>query len=572
MMIIKGPMFDRLRRLEAFLAVSALALFGAASPVTLADDDMASDASAHVLAAEIALHGMDYLKAAREYRLAADKSDSIDIARQATRVGSSFGFNEEAAKAAKRWLELDKDSDEALFHLARLNMRLGETREARRNYSRLIEHADGDPDERLLSLISVFSEEDPESAFEVMWALAKPYKDSPEAHYAAAVMALSAGELDKARDRAEKVIGLEPGEWLTTKAKLLYGRIMLLNGDPDGAIDYVARIIGDNPQPDPSARMELALIMMSAERDDDALSQVNQVLLEHSNHVDALRLMAIINFRQENLDAAWDDFQDLLASGEHTMDALFYLARISDYRNQPDRAIRLYSQVREGSHAATAQRRAAALVAYERDAPETALEQLDEFARDNPQLAIDMVQAKAQLLASLDRFPEALEYYDRMVEFRPESEGVMLGRAELLLRMERLDDALGQYRLAVKRWPESATSLNAYGYTLADRTDRYREAEKLIRKALKYDPESPAIIDSLGWVLYKLGEHEEALKELTRAYERLDDPEVASHIIEVLAALDRKDEAIELLVAAESKDPDNLLLKNVREKVFPELD
>jgi tetratricopeptide (TPR) repeat protein len=73
-------------------------------------------------------------------------------------------------------------------------------------------------------------------------------------------------------------------------------------------------------------------------------------------------------------------------------------------------------------------------------------------------------------------------------------------------------------------------------------------------------------------VLFKRGRHEEALTELTRAYERLDDPEVASHIIEVLAALQRKDEAIELLVSAESKDPDNPLLKEVRERVLPELD
>ena len=565
-------MQDRFKRLEVCLAVFAMALLGAVSTAAHAEDEMASDASAHVLAAEIALHGQDYLKAAREYRKAAEKSDSVEIARQATRVASSFGFNEDAAIAAERWLELEPDSDEALFHLARLTLRLGDTRSARRHYEKLIERGDGDPDERLLSLISVFGDEDAEAAHDVMWALAKPYKESPEAHYAAAVMALNAGELEKAKTRAKKVMSLEPGEWLLTKAKLLHGRILLLDGDADAAIDYVARIIGDDPQPDPSARMELALMMMSAGRDDDALSQVNQVLLERSNHVDALRLMAIINYRQENLDAAWDDFQDLLSSGEHTMDALYYLARIADYREEPERAIRLYSQVREGAHAVPAQRRAAALIAYEREAPDTALEQLDEFARVNPQHAIDMVQAKAQLLASLDRHSEALDYYDRMLRYRPDSEGVMLGRGELLLRMERLDDALEQYERAVRRWPDSATSLNAYGYTLADRTNRYREAEKLIRKALRYEPESAAIIDSLGWVLHKRGRHEEALEELRRAYERLDDPEVASHIVEVLAALERRDEAIEVLVAAESKDPDNALLKSVRDKIFPESD
>jgi tetratricopeptide (TPR) repeat protein len=148
----------------------------------------------------------------------------------------------------------------------------------------------------------------------------------------------------------------------------------------------------------------------------------------------------------------------------------------------------------------------------------------------------------------------------------------VLGRAELLLRMGELDQAIDQYEVAVKRWPDSALSLNALGYTLADRTDEYRQAEKLIRKAIKLDPENPAIIDSLGWVLYKLGRHEEALVELERAYEMFDDPEVAAHIVEVLAAMEREDEALEILEKAEEKTPDSKLLASVRDRIFPDAD
>ncbi len=568
-MTVKESMHDKLRRLAVSLAVLALLGLGAAGAPAAADETESSNASAHLLQAELALQSRDYRKAAREYRRAAEASDSVDIARQATRVGSSFGFNDDALIAAKRWLKLDPDSDEGLFHLARLELRTGDTRAARRSYAKLLERGDEPPERRLLSLISVFGEEDPALANEVMQGLAKPYRKSPEANYAAAVTALATGDLETARERAERAIELEPGDWLATKSKLLYGRILLLSGEQDRAIDYVARIIGDDPHPDPGARMELALIMMSADRYDDALSQVNQILLENSANADALRLMAIINYRQENLDAAWEDFEDLLASGQHTMDALFYLGRIADFREQTERAIRLYAQVLDGPHAVSAQRRAAALIAYEREQPDRAFERLDEFARDNPQHAIDMVLAKAQLSAALERFDDALGYYDRMVEYRPSDENVLLGRAELLLRMDRLDDAIAQYRQAVDRFPKSAQSLNALGYTLADRTDRFREAEKLIRKALKYDPDSPAIIDSLGWVLHKLGRHEEALVELERAYERLDDPEVAAHIVEVLAVLARDEEALQFLVAAETKDPESPLLKDVRERVFP---
>ena len=552
------------RLLSALGVVTALALF---CHVAVADEEARSKAAAHLLQAELALQGSEYFEAAQEYRKAAELSSSVDIARQATRVGYSFGFNEEALRSAKRWLELDEDSDEALLYVAQLQLRMGKTRSARRNLRTLVERGDEEADKRLLSLVQVLTEEDAETADEVMRWLAKPYKDSAYAHYATAVMAMQAGDTDYAEEHALIAIDLDP-DWI--KAKLLYARTLLIAGRQDEAIDYTARIIGDDPDPDPDARMELALMMMTAGRDDDALSQINQILLEQPARADALRMMAIINFRLENLDAAWDDFQDLLASGRYTMDALYYLARIADHREEHERAIRLYSQVKSGPNTVVSQRRAGALIAFQMDDPEKALQQLEEFGNSSPTHAVDMILARAQLLASLERYDEALEYYDRFVDYRPDQEGALLGRAELLLRMDRLDEAIVQYRAAVDRWPESAMSLNALGYTLADRTEEYKEAEKLIRKALEYDPESPAIIDSLGWVLYKLGDHEQALVELQRAYERLNDPEVAAHIVEVLHVLGRDDEALEVLEDAETQDPESDLLRDVRERVFPE--
>jgi tetratricopeptide (TPR) repeat protein len=550
---------NRLPAVFAALALIFLSLNSAA------DESGPSSANDYVLEAEIALHRMDYLQAARNYRQAAELSNSVDIARKATQIGSSYGFTDDALLSAKRWYGLDEDSDEALFHLARLELRAGNTRTARRNFKKLIERGNNPADERLLSLVSVLTEEAPDDANDIMRWLAKPYKDSAQAHYAVAVTALQSEDAGQAKERAQKAIDLEP-EWL--RPKLLYGRALLVDGDQDGAIDYIARLIGDDPQPDPEARMELALIMMAAGRDDDALSQVNQIQYETGNQPDALRLMAILNFRQQNLDAAWEDFQDLLSTGRHTMDARFYLARIADFRGETDRAVRLYSQVDDGPNTVAAQQRAAGLIAHQREAPQTALDRLDNFARDNPNYAIDIILAKAQLLASLDRYDESLGLYDQMIEFRPDSEGLSLGRAELLFRMDRIDDSVAQYRKTVERWPDSAMSLNALGYMLADNTDQYKDAEKYIRKALKIEPDSAAIIDSLGWVLYKLGHHEEALVELKRAYEMLDDPEVASHIVEVLAALDRHDEALELLNAAEEKAPASPLLKDVRERHF----
>jgi len=551
-------------RLISLLALTTILSFAN----VYADEEASSEASAHILQAEMALQRKEYLEATIEYRKAAQSSDSVEIARKATRLGFSYKFNDEALLAAKRWVKLDPDSDEARAFLGQLYFRKDDLRNAKRQFERLVKADPDDPGKRLLSLISYLSEERvPERADKLMRSLAKPYRDSATAHYAVAVLALQAGDAEHAKERSTRAMELDPSY---VRPQLLYARALMFEGETEKAIEYLAYLIGDSPQPDADARMELALMYMLTDRDDDALSQVNQVLLEQGGRIDALRLMAIINFRAERLDVAWDDFQDLLASGEYRMDALYYLARIADYREQYERAARLYREVRYGDNAVFSQRRASALLAHYLDEEEAAFTLLDEFADTSPNNAVEVVALKAQLLISLDRYDEGLELYNKAIEYRPDNQNLILGRAELLLRIGKLDEAIDEYRVAIKRWPDSSMALNALGYTLADRTEQFAEAERLIRKASEIDPENPAIIDSLGWVLYKLGQHEDGLVELQRAYKLMEDPEVAAHLVEVLAELERLDEALELLESAEKHDPDSKLLKDVRTRYFPE--
>jgi tetratricopeptide (TPR) repeat protein len=521
-------------------------------------------ASAHLQAAEVALEQHEFKRAAEEYRLAAKYSNDIGIAKQATRVAYSYGFTEDALASARRWVKLDDESNEALLYVAQIELRLGRIRDARTGFRALLERGNGAEDEMLLSFIPFLLQEDADDAYKLMRDLAKPYPDSAPAHYAVAVLALHAEDADSAGEEAQKAIEIQP-EWL--KPRLLYARSLLLAGDVEAAIDYVARVVGDEARPAPEARLELAIMYLSAGRDDDALSQVNQILLEQPSRPDALRLMAIINFRLGYLDVAKDDFQDLLSSGRYTMDALYYLARIADRSQEPERAIALYSQVSGGQNAVPSQRRAAGLIAADGD-HDAALEHLQKFGETYPNHMVEMIQAQAQLLASLQRYPEALEHYDRVISYRPDDEGILLGRAELLVRMDRIDEAIASYLQVLQKYPKSATVQNALGYTLADKTTKYSEASRLIRKALKAQPDSPAVIDSYGWVLYKQGKYELALEQLERAYGYLRDGEVAAHIVETLLKLERRDEALQALEEAEVVNPENALLKNIREREF----
>ena len=555
---------------RGWLAVPSLvALLAICGNALATEEPDYTDVNAYVLQAEIALQRNDYLKAVQEYRKAAELSDNPDIARQATFTGMAFGFDEEALRAAKRWYEL-AESPDARAVVAQLSLRTGDLRTAKRHFSDLLKQSEEPPGEKLLMLVSFLGDEDDTGAVdELVRGLAKPYPDSAAAQRAVATSALRNGDYEYAEMHALKAVELDPSD---TGAHLLYARTLLAAGKVDEAIDYTARLIGDDPDPDPSARIELAIMYMMAERTDDALSQLSQVLLEQPQQWDALRLMGIINFHDGNLDAAWADFNDLLDSGRHRMDALHYLGRIADFREEFDDAIGYYSEVTRGSNALVSQQRAAALLAYEKDDIKDALRLLDDFAVESPSDAVDVLRVKAQLLASVDRNEEALKYYDKAIRYRPDDERLALSRAELMLRMDLVDDALSAYADAVERWPKSAMVLNAYGYTLADRTDRFSEAEKMIRKALRYEPESAAIIDSMGWVLFKRGRYDEALLELERAYEMMASEdgadEVAAHIVETLVALERRDAALETLVAAEEQWPESEFLEDVRARLF----
>ena len=151
----------------------------------------------------------------------------------------------------------------------------------------------------------------------------------------------------------------------------------------------------------------------------------------------------------------------------------------------------------------------------------------------------------------------------------PDSFELLYDRAMAAERVDRLDVLEADLRRVIELKPDYAHAYNALGYTLADRTDRLEEAQELIGKAMKLAPEDPFILDSQGWVYYRRGQLEEALKSLRLAYSARPDPEIAAHLGEVLWKLGRKDEASRVWKTALSDHPDHETLLAVIQKFEP---
>lgn len=250
---------------------------------------------------------------------------------------------------------------------------------------------------------------------------------------------------------------------------------------------------------------------------------------------------------------------------------LFLLGQLSELQEKPDQALAWYEQVEDGLQREQAQLRIAVLLdkTGRLDEATTRLRELQASDSEYGEVLRDAYLLEAELLLGHDRTDDALDAYARGLQIFEDDPELLYSRALTYERIDRLAGAEADFRRLIELDPENADALNALGYTLADRTNRYQEALALIERAMKLKPDTPAIIDSLGWVLYRLGRTAEALPHLRRAFELQRDAEVAAHLGEVLWAGGDKDEAKAIWRVGRELDPDNRVLKQTLERHQP---
>jgi len=201
-----------------------------------------------------------------------------------------------------------------------------------------------------------------------------------------------------------------------------------------------------------------------------------------------------------------------------------------------------------------------------RDEVDEALATLLDHVRRYPRHTFESLPLFAFAMRAAGRDAQALAAYEEALRYRPQSRRLRMQRAHLLLDLEQHRRAIREMEDLLGDYPRDSEVLNALGYTLADRGIRLEEAHGHISLALELDPGSPAIVDSMGWVLYRLGRKEEAVPLLEQALESLPHPEVAAHLCEVLYELGQIERADELLRDSLAQYEDTSLLEEVRER------
>ncbi len=540
---------------------------------------LSADVFYRLLLGDVALQRGETSLAARAYFEAAREVRDPRIARRATEVALAARMRGLAQESAKLWSTLDPAAERPRQVLAALAISTADGKlgndstvfdiDLKMRLEKVIADAalsERGPGEVFMQLNRFFGDtQDKRQIFALVRDLAKPYPNSPEAHFAVALAAYNGGIPKGSTDNsgleeAERALALRP-DW--ERAALLKAEL-IAQRKPEDATAYLEHFVAANPEAKAAAGA-LAQMYVEQNRFGEARA-VFQRLWDGDRSAREYEFgVAVISMQMKDWSTAEALFSDLKRAnyGENGSVEM-YLAQISDENARYQEAIDRYKAVPEGQRAWIAKLRIAAMMGKLGNVAGAR-----RYLADLPAVTIDqhvqVRQAEAQLLRDANDNQGAYDVLVQALDEYPDSPELLYDTAMAAEKLDRIDDAEARLRRVVELKPNDAQALNGLGYTLVDRTTRVAEGFALIERAHKLAPDDSFILDSMGWALFRLGRYSEAETYLRRALKERPDAEIAAHLGEVLWASGERERAQEIWQSQLKTSPDNpVLLETVR--------
>ncbi|WP_202371222.1 tetratricopeptide repeat protein [Pseudomonas sp. MWU318] len=341
---------------------------------------------------------------------------------------------------------------------------------------------------------------------------------------------------------------------------LLRARLLQTMNRGDEALPLLQKSIKKYPD-DKRLRLTYARTLVEQDRMDDAKIEFSTLVQQYPEDDELRYSLALVCLEAKAWDEAKGYLEDLIARESHVDSAHLNLGRIAEERNDPQGALIEYAQVGPGNDYLPAQLRQADILMNNGKTAE-AQSKLAAERDAQPDYAIQLYLIESETLSANKQDDKAWKTLDKALQQYPDDLNLLYTRAMLAEKRNDLAQMEKDLRLIIKRDPDNAMALNALGYTLSDRTTRYAEAKALIEQAHQINPEDPAVLDSLGWVNFRMGNLDDAEKYLRQALERFPDHEVAAHLGEVLWVKGNQREAKQVWGKYLKDQPDSTILRS----------
>lgn len=522
-----------------------------------------------ILVGEMALQRGQGRRAAKAYVAALAHTNDPQVAKRATQIALYADAFDPAWQAARVWARQAADSAPAQRTAARLALRAGDGERLRRYAAKVVQLDEDGPDAGLRALADVLSGEPDHAdlALATMHTLVAKHPDSAPARYAQALLALRYQKYARAQQAAAKALALHPG-W--PDAILLRAGILVRKGDLAAARRWIDGLKGSVAQ---RADYQFAFARMLLDVGGEAAAAAaadafDRALALRPDYADARYGLGVLALALEQWQRARAAFTALYKNGERPSDAAWYLGLVAEAQKDYAGARGWYQKVETGGHVLQAGIRAARM-RYRRGDMAGARAELQAMRSSRPEPGSRLYLAEGALLFDAHKYQAALALYNQAIEADHRHPELLYARSLVYEKLGDIENAEADLRAILAADPDNARALNALGYMLSNHSARYQEALEYIQRALAEEPQDPAVMDSMGWIQYRLGNLTKARTYLQRAYKEFPDPEVAAHLGEVLWQLGQKHKARDVWRQALAEHPDHRVLRETIQRLTP---
>lgn len=492
------------------------------------------------------------------------------LARRATEMAIAANSSADAFKGAKLWRELAPRSDEALQVLLGLQISNNRLDEAKQTLAQQLAASKPDHLPQVIATIqrNLARMPDKAKALNLMRELLEPYRESVDARLAIAQFSMVSGDRAGALREAKDALAKFPTSEI---AALVLAQIV---GDKAEAIRVLSQFLQKNPKAR-EVRLAHARLLYEQSKLAEAKKEFKTLIEQKKDDQTALFALGLLSVQandladaEKYLSAYIDTLGGQPDKERDATQALMVLAQIAEDRQDLAGALKWLDKMEtltyQGSVTAVIKR---AQLQSKNGKIDAGRQLLAAANADNDEDQVRLIIGDAQLLRDADRLPEAIKVLEEALESLPDNIDLLYEYAMLVEKNREFEAMEKALRRIIQLAPDNQHAYNALGYSFAERNVRLPEAYDLIKKALQLAPDDAFIIDSMGWVEFRMGRLEKAEELLRRAYELRPDPEIAVHLGEVLWLRGREEEAKKLWRFASGKDPKNESLKGTLERL-----
>jgi tetratricopeptide (TPR) repeat protein len=541
-------------------AVSEAAIGTAALPKQDLTDDMMYD----ILLAEIAGQRGEFEASVAHYLRAATEANDPRVAERAVQIASFAKQYELALRAARRWVTLDPENIEARKTLTVLALETGDMDTVITQVDYLLGITDSPEEGYRMATAILARNTDRQAALAAMQQLVMRHPENPYAWMALSRIAVVAEELDRALEAVDKALVLEEN---LPAAVILKAQILVRLERNAEATRLLEQAVGAHPA-DTNLHFAYGRMLLDAEDLEGARKQFARVVKLEPENADGLYSLALLELETKRFRSGEKHLKQLIELDQRVEDAYYYLGYSALEQGNDAAALEWYGKVESGDHWSQAQLRIAEILVRQGDIG-AMQNRMGLLRQKNPEQVVEFYLLEGQVLSDAGYHDAAAGVYDTALAANPDNEDLLYARALAAEKQGRLAAAEADMRRILANDPENVRTLNALGYTLADRTDRYEEALSYISRAYASKPDDPAIIDSMGWVQYRLGNLDEARQYLQQAWDMTRDSEIGAHLGEVLWVQGERAAARAIWKASRESNPDNPVLLETVNRLDP---